>query len=293
MNTQRRTLARQALNKSIEVRRKAGLDLKSPICVFDLCDRLEIKVQLVNFSMEGLYIKNQRPTVLLSSLRPLPRRVFTCGHEIGHHVFGHGFRVDELCEELANDRSRSNRFIPEEFLADCFSGFTLMPTVGIHQAFASRKWDVRSATPLQFFTVACGFGVGYETLIVHLRSCDIISQQQASALDKFTPKLIREELLGQPSSEPLIIADENWIMPTIDVEVGHLLLLPGETEVEGDVLNFQEDHRFGRLFQASHPGITRAQCGTLNWAKFVRVSRREYHGWSKYRHLESAGDEDE
>jgi len=288
---QRRALAQQALNMATEVRRKAGFDQKSPICVFDLCDNLGFKVQFVDFSMEGLYMKDQRPIILLSSLRPLPRRVFNCAHEIGHHVFGHGFRVDELCERLTSDRPQSKGFAPEEFLADCFAGFLLMPALGVRQAFVSRGWDVRSTTPLQFFTVACSFGVGYDTLIVHLKSCSIISRQQANALDKSTPKSIREELLGYSIPEPLTIADEHWVLPTIDAEVGQLLLLPDGAEVESDVLVFEEAHPAGWLFRAGRPGITRAQCGKFGWAKFVRVSRREYCGWSRYRHLEQTEDE--
>jgi Zn-dependent peptidase ImmA (M78 family) len=288
---QRRALAQQALNKAIEVRREAGFDQISPICIFDLCDKLGFKVQFVDFSMEGLYVKDQRPTILLSSLRPLPRRIFNCAHEVGHHAFGHGFRVDELCERLSSDRPKNKRFVPEEFLADCFAGFMLMPALGVRQAFVSRGWDMRSTTPLQLFTVACSFGVGYDTLIVHLESCNIISRQQADTLGKFTPILIREKLLGHSFPEPLTIADEHWVMPTIDAEVGQLLLVPDGTEVDRDMLVFEETHPAGWLYRANRPGITRARCGKIDWAKFVRVSRRKYSGRSRYRHLEQAEDE--
>jgi hypothetical protein len=57
------------------------------------------------------------------------------------------------------------------------------------------------------------------------------------------------------------------------------------------VLVFEETHPAGWLFRANRPGITRAQCGKFDWAKFVRVSRREYCGWSRYRHLEQTEDE--
>jgi Zn-dependent peptidase ImmA (M78 family) len=288
---QRRALAQQALNKAIQIRREVGLDQKSPICVYELCDKLGFKVQFVDFSMEGLYAKVQRPIILLSSLRPLPRRVFNCAHEVGHHAFGHGFRVDELCERLASDRPKSKGFAPEEFLADCFAGFLLMPALGVRQAVASRGWDLSSITPLQLYTVACNFGVGYETLIVHLKACKIISRQQADTLDKFTPKSIREELLGYSTPDPLTIADEHWGLPTIDAEVGQLLLLPHGTEVESNVLIFEETHSAGWLFRAGRPGIARAHCEKFNWAKFVRVSRREYCGLSRYRHLEQTEDE--
>src|SRR5262245_48455737 len=129
MTTNRRALAQQAMLKSIEVRTAAGRDLKGPICVYALCDDLGVKVRFVDINMEGMYRGGERPNILLSALRPLPRRVFTCAHELGHHVFGHGSTIDMLVEEAEQD----GVFKPREFLVDTFGGFLLMPTVGVRR----------------------------------------------------------------------------------------------------------------------------------------------------------------
>jgi hypothetical protein len=44
---------------------------------------------------------------------------------------------------------------------------------------------------------------------------------------------IREKVLGRPSTDPLIIADAHWSMPTIDAEVGSLL--DGEPQEDTDI----------------------------------------------------------
>ena len=95
----RKNLAREALDQALEVREEAEIAFNVPLCVYGLCDRLGVRVQFVGINMEGVYLRSRRPLMQISSLRPLGRRVFTCGHELGHHVFGHGSTLDELQEE--------------------------------------------------------------------------------------------------------------------------------------------------------------------------------------------------
>lgn len=288
LKSRKQALAEDAKQKAIDVRMDGGLDLKSPICIYALCDRLGVRVRFVDISMEGLYLQDVEPKILISALRPLTRRTFTCGHELGHHVFGHGSTIDELIE----DSGKEKVFQPEEFLADSFAGFLLMPIIGIRKAFASRGWRVESATPEQFFTVSCCFGVGYETLITHMTySLKMITPLKAGVLLKTKPKTIREQVLGHPTPYPLIIADTQWEMPTIDAEVGSLILLPNGAETTNDTITFQNEHSKGRLFTANRPGIVRVYCPNTEWAVFVRVSPYQFVGLSQYRHLEEVGDE--
>ena len=287
---ERQTLAKKAMHKSIEVRTQTGFDQTSPLCIYSLCDQLNVKVRFVDISsMEGMYYKEEKPLIFLSALRPFPRRAFTCAHELGHHIFGHGLRVDELIE----DSEKSKAFNLDEFLVNSFAGFLLMPTLGVRKAFVSRKWDVERATPIQIFTIACYFGVGYETLIKHMTyALKMLDRTQASSLLKVKPKNIRQQIFGYPSSEPLIIADEHWSIPTIDAEVGSQLLLPSNAEAANQtIITFQQKHRNGRVFRANRPGIVRVCCHDTNWAVFVRVSRHQFVGLSQYRHLEEAEDE--
>ena len=60
----RKQLARQALEKSLEVREEYSYDFRSPLCVYELADRAGVKVQFVNdVSMEGVYAAFAKPTV--------------------------------------------------------------------------------------------------------------------------------------------------------------------------------------------------------------------------------------
>lgn len=289
VTNQKQELALQAMFKSAEVRKKAGIAPNQAICIYKLCDKLDITVRFVdNSSMEGIYLRGKKPTILLSALRPLPRRNFTCAHELGHHVFGHSATIDQLIENT----EQSKMFQPEEFLANSFAGVLLMPKLAIRKAFTVRGWNPVSATPHQIFTIACAFGVGYETLISRMTyALKILHYSNAESLLKITPKKIRQEILGRPTTNSLIIADEHWSLPTIDIEVGNYLLLPNTAKSDRDIITFEENHSKGTLFLANRPGIVRVYCPDSKWAVFVRVSRHQFIGLSKFRHLEEVEDE--
>lgn len=93
------------------------------------------------------------------------------------------------------------------------------------------------------------------------------------------------------STDPLIVADAHWSLPTLDAEVGSWLLLSSMAEATNDIIFIQEDRLLGRLFRANRPGIVRVYCHDTKWAVFVRISRYQFIELSKYRHFEEVEDE--
>lgn len=281
----RRELATMALNKAIEVRLDADLGVNGPVNVIELAARLGLDVRFLRTNMDGLYVAGEKPAILLSSLRPLSRRNFTCGHELGHKIFGHAKCLDVLMQSLEGEVT----FIPDEFLAHSFSGHLLMPIVGLRKAFASHGWNPALLTPAQAFTVACSFAVGYETLIKHMAyALKMISSSKAAALLRYSAPQVRREILGRSSKSPLIVADLRWALPTLDAEVGHEILLPAGSEPQGDKLILVDDLPAGRLFAAGRPGISQVECEAAGWALIVRVAPHRYMGPLKHRYREDA-----
>lgn len=279
----RTPLAVQALEKSLEVREEYGYDFRSPLCAYELADRASVKVQFVDdVSMEGVYVALTKPTILLSSLRPLARRAFTCAHELGHHVFGHGSTIDQLRDDVER-----GIFSPNEFLADTFAGFVLMPAQGVKRAFAIRGLAAPTATPEQVFAVASSLGVGYQTLIGHMEySLRYIKTPRANLLRKSNLTQIRRRLLGFSATEPLVMADQHHAHGTLDAEVGMLVLLPHGAAADSNGIEPLQDTPNGTVFRAIYPGLVRVSLPDHDWGVVVRVSRKEYAGLAKYRHLE-------
>jgi Zn-dependent peptidase ImmA (M78 family) len=284
----RKDLVMKAMQASISARIKAGVDLKTPTCIYGLCDAHGVVVRFNDINMEGMYDRHPKPRIHVSALRPLARRAFTCAHELGHHIFEHGSTIDELRDDDSNAANRP----PNEILADAFAAFVLMPTLGLREAFQKRGLDPNNASAMDMYAVACNFGVGQSTLVNHLAyGIGMINPIQRGLLGRITPKMIRTELLGEVVPEPLTLADQHWNSPTLDAEEGALLLLPTGVVVDTGVLMPERDLPSGRLFRAMKPAITRVVIPGTTWATFVRIAPRKYAGLAHFRHLEDSKDD--
>lgn len=283
-----KSLVMKGMQASIAARTKAGVDLKSPTCIYGLCETHRVTVRFNDINMEGMYDREPKPRIHVSALRPLARRTFTCAHELGHHVFGHGSTIDEL----QDDQSKSAERQPNEILADAFAAFVLMPTLGLREAFTKRGLDPNKASATEMYAIACNFGVGQSTLVNHLAyGIEMINPIQRAQLGRITPKMIRTQLLGEVVPEPLTVADQHWNSATLDTEEGAFLLLPASVVVDTTILMPQRDLAAGRLFKAMKPGITRVVIPGTSWATYVRVARRQYVGLARFRHLEDMTDD--
>jgi len=281
----RQELARTALRAAIEMRRRAKIPLEDPICVYDFAEVLGIEVRFVGgSSFAGMFAKGM-DAVFVPSERPAGRRAFTCAHELAHWRFDHGERVETL------DFDRDDRDVPEEILANLFAAYLLMPTRALKALSDARGLRLRSLTALDAYRLSCQFGVGYATLLKHLRWSErLIDHTQMEELQLTTPKDIRLELLGHDTPGHLVVADAQWRKVAIDLEVGDHALLPHGVVVNGSSARFIRECQHGIVIQAICPGISQA-VGGGDWANMVRVSRKQYVGRGTFRHLEDDDNE--
>ena len=228
----RRAIARQAMAAALRTRLSVGYGLDHAVCVYDLAAKLGVEVRFLDLpSMEGMYSSASGPTVIVSSLRPPGRWAFTCAHELGHHNRSDGVEIDELVEQWEKPR-----IDPKEFAADCFAGALLMPKMAVSRAFAIRGWSMEDCTPEQAFTVAGYFGVGYTTLVHHLRSAlQVLPDTREQALLKVSPRKAQSLLLGWQTPQTVVMVDAHWTGRAVDVEVGDLIFIRGGAQSEGGV----------------------------------------------------------
>ena len=275
-------LARKAYTAAIQERKRAGVGLTSAICVFDLIHKAGVEIRFKNLSsMEGLYYNNGKPLILISSCRPRGRVAFNCTHEYAHHIFDHGDRIDEAVDSISE-----SKWEPEEFLADCFAGFFLMPKIAVSKAFAVRGWNVDECTPEQAFIVSGYMGVGYKTLLTHMYySLKVISHGHFNQLDSLSPKLLKNRLTSFDHTEEVVLLDKHWEAKSVDLCVGDILIVPPETIIEESCMEFVTTGPNGLIYKAIAQGIDRAQNELDNWASYIRVSRLHFEGLVQYRHF--------
>ena len=278
----RQALAKSAAIRALRIRASVYAKPWDAIDVFDLAQQLGVEVRFTKISsMEGMYLRQDAPVILIASERPTGRQRFSCAHELGHHAFGDGTRVDKLLDPNSG-KGRQD----DEVRADMFAGMLLMPKSAVDHAFSERKLDPNTANSVEFYRVACWLGVGYSTLAGHLHyALSTIKRDRFAQIVRFAPKMIRESVLGQSTPEELIIVDEQWSSKPVDAAVGDFILLPPGTSVEGLFCEKRAALQHGVLFQAVTPGIGRFESSS-GWAAFVRVSRKNYEGRSIFRHLE-------
>lgn len=288
MILQRKKLAYQALVKALQIRKEAEAEMTDAICIYDFVERFNVEVRFENLpSMEGMYSKSPGPVIILNVERPPGRRFYNCAHEFGHHVFSHGSKIDEFIE----NRGKENVYQSEEYLVDCFSGFLLMPKIAIEYAFKIRNWNRGSPTPYQIYTLAGYFGVGYSTLIAHMHfSLGMLNQSLAHKLEKIPPKRIRGEIFNEINSPNLVVVDQHWKERTVDIQIEDLIIAPSGTLSEGNCVCQVHSDNEKEVFKSIKQGVGRFVNTRLKWATFVRVSRKNYMGLSKYRHFEDPED---
>ena len=179
----RKNLAREALDQALEVREEAEIAFNVPLCIYGLCDRLRVRVQFVDINMEGLDPASTRPIIQISSLRPLGSASLQFWTRTRSSCFWSWFDAGTNSRKNIGVTGNSN---PKEIPARCRGGF--LSSAAECRAAGIRRSQVGTlaqATPEQCFRIACGFGVGYETLVSHLaHGLRIISGDQGQPVAK-------------------------------------------------------------------------------------------------------------
>jgi len=196
-------------------------------------------------------------------------------------VLGHGTRIDELVDNASKRATRD----PAEDAADLFSAMFLMPKPVVSRMVDGGAVTVEEATSLHVYRIAARLGVGYETVLTHLRwSLRLLAEDRYRELARRHVKDIKADLVGYDTSAAVWPVDGAWYGRPVDVEVGDILVVPPGVAHEGRVLEPAGTGPHGALLVATRPGLARLADGS--WSTFVRVQRLRFVGRAIFRHLE-------
>lgn len=271
---------------ALRTRRDGGATSTEPVCVPDFAGTLGVEVRYMPLTgLDGAYVKDPGPLLLLSSLRPSGRRNFTAAHELAHYIFDDGTTLEVVLQSHASASHRTSRDSRER-LAQLFAGFLLMPPASVRKALDVRSLSPNSASPEDLFFVSSWFGVGYETLISHLAySLRLLSRGRAKQLLRVSAKEVKARIAAEKISGDFTAVDNFWDYRAIDLDVMGTALLPAGTKLEGDSTEILRDDQRGVLIMGIAKGIDRAFDPSTEWAAFVRVAPQGYEGRAEYRHL--------
>lgn len=279
----RRKLALQAATRAQLVRAKCNIAQGSAIDPISVAVKRGCEVRFMSLpSLEGVYSPIPTPVIVLGSQRPSGRRAYTCAHELGHHEFEHGTRIEEL-----NSGQPRKEKVPDEFLADMFAAFLLMSQGSIRRALKEYDIQLQEIEPMQIFRLASYFGVGYGALINHMTwTLKLLNSQQMKNLLRIQPKELKAQFDGTPQSE-VVIVDEFWRDRTADLEIGDILVLHrGAVLDNGSRLVPNGTIDDWQTYKAISKGYMRAFDERRKWAINIRISSKQYEGLAQYRFLD-------
>lgn len=283
----RKNLARTAAFEALRVRQRVGLALTDPASPIDIAEKLGLQVWFQRLpSLEGMLIRAPHPMILLSSLRPAGRISFTCAHELAHYWFNHDGHVDTV-DSAPVLREDSD----DEYQANAFAGCLLMPKTTVQFAFAQRDAKAECAEPLTILAIAHWLGVGYSTLVHHLRIyLGLITQERAQVLLNSGPKEIVRAFAGDTAPRTAVVmVDRAWRSRPVDLEVGDVMVLDDPITASGASIKIKEKRGSKVIAVAVKPGTGHLD-GGLGWAAYVRVRRSRFEGRSIFRYMEETDD---
>jgi Zn-dependent peptidase ImmA (M78 family) len=287
---ERLELARIGMARAMEARFEAGFESDGSVPAWIIAERLGVPVRYVDIDMDGMYRREPSPRILVSAQRPLARRNFTCGHELGHHVFGHGTTLEES-QARASEADYND---PNEYLANSFAAHLLMPVLGIRNAFARRGITAEAATATEILTVATEYGVGYETLINQLTYAfrDITWTRHETLLAE--RRRLGKTLFPTAETGPVMMLDYATRLETLDIEIDHFVFAPKDIVHDDDVLSVVGSTETSRVFRAVRCGAVELSNERKSWCLTLRVAKKRFVGLARFKFLsDDEGDDDD
>lgn len=265
-------------SQALKTRKKfLGLDAHLPICPYSLCEAMDFDLRFVKISsFEGMYVPSSN-LILISAERPEGRKRFTCAHEIGHHILGHGTIIDEILECGSNTQ--------EESEADLFASMLLMPSSAVQRILRRYGVEAEKLTPSDAYIVSKYFGASYLAFITHIyKNLHLITYKKYQSLKKSKLPEIRFSLCQKNTKNQVFKVGQWWDEKAIEMEVGDLIVCDSNIEIDGQPIIVPISDVKKSIYVGNAPGITRIY--SESWNCYVKVSRKKFQGFFQYKYEE-------
>lgn len=245
-----------------------------PICIFDAVVDHDVAIQFKNLSHDdGMLHYTPKPTIIISSLRPFTRQVFTCAHEMAHHIFG----IKGV---------ESTLYSATEIYEDMFAGFVLMPEAAVKYISKEMGVIINTITPREVYMIACWFGVSTNALVTQLfKAYNMITHKQYEFFKNLELRDYHDAIGVNSEGSCMIYLDRHWSERPIDLLIDDVIYAPPDASVKDKkiVATISKEEKCC-IMKATRVGVTNIILGDRSIQ--VRVSSREYCGNYKCRYME-------
>jgi hypothetical protein len=148
---------------------------------------------------------------------------------------------------------------------------------------------VATLTPIQAFTLAGVFAVGYQTFLWQLAvGLQVVEDAAFRSLLKSKPKAIRRDIWPASADSKLAIVDDAWEITPLDLEVGDFVATTHEADLTSPLFQKVADTADHSIWIAETPG--RGHLSRDKRKISVRVSRKGYIGAWRHRFVPEVDD---
>jgi Zn-dependent peptidase ImmA (M78 family) len=175
-------------------------------------------------SCAALYLPGSfgsKPGALINSQHPVALQRYSGSHELGHHRFGHGPRIDRETELRLTGAALPD----EEKLAEAFAAWFLMPPELGDVIFEETLKLDRCGSPQDVYAAALRFGASYTATCVHLVSLKRVTQGQSDDWLQLPLKKLKMAL--SPTPPPGGWRNDLWLLHEGDLDQ-NLLVRAGD-----------------------------------------------------------------
>ena len=270
--------ANQIVAKALQTRKKfLNVGANVPICPYNLAESMGFDIRFVNIpTFEGMYLADDG-VILISADRPEGRKRFTCAHEIGHHILGHGTVIDEIIE------TGSDKKIEKE--ADFFAGMLLMPSSAVLRVSKDLGVDFDLLEPQEAYMLSKYFGLSFTAFLTQLYfNLKLISWATYKNLKPIKLQNIKASMSPIKASGQIFVVGDWWRERAIDIEVGDFIIADNDCDFEGPQILNQLSSLDVQIYEAISPGISKLS--NDHWGAYIRISRKNYSGMYQFRHEE-------
>jgi Zn-dependent peptidase ImmA (M78 family)/predicted secreted protein len=192
-----RDIRREAVLQAEILLAELDVDPAGRVRVFDV---IEDSGVWLNFEpLDKLYGWYQRVQdaagVVINTSHPVPLQRFTAAHELGHHILGHSYSLDDARSIIDGGQGTD----PNEVAAHTFAANLLMPLAAVEFHLARHGFDRAhpSVGPVDVYQLSVELGVSYSAAIVQLASLNKISWNAVPNLRKARPLALKRQLVGR------------------------------------------------------------------------------------------------
>jgi Zn-dependent peptidase ImmA (M78 family) len=229
-------------------RERNGISSSEPIRIKSLLLKLNVftmfKPLSENFSGMSLKVNEDSRFILINSNHSIGRQHFTIGHEL-YHLFEQDKVIMHQC--MAGLFDSKNK---EEYNADCFASFLLMPESGIYELIPDNELKKKEITIQTIIKLEQYFSVSHSSMLVRLKMLKLIDTNMYEShknikISKIAVQYGFDASLYRKGNEHIIIGSNygEKAKQLFDKEIiseGHYLELMQKIDI--DVTNIQDEY---------------------------------------------------